>query len=217
MKVTVSIVLFALAILIVVVYIVYGRRDSCSVLRRIPTHNGTIEIVDADCAEGLPHTTDSDTIRMTEKAYASPRSSTTLVHERVHLDQKRSLSDWYDFYAREWGYTVSKHPPEGLPSSYIANLRPNPDTADAPWAYWKQRWVFFPVYSDAKRTLTNATVVVWDTQTRSVCSIPEQWKAAFCADDSCPHQFEHPHEISAEYIADGGKSPAALKLFNWRS
>jgi hypothetical protein len=162
----------------------------------------------------LPHTTSSNTIRMTEAAYASPNAGRTLVHERVHLDQKRNRNDWIAFYKDSWKYTILRNMP---PELKHIDIRPNPDTNEAPWAVWNDRYVFFPNYGQ-QRSLKGAVVRVWDLQTRTFLSEPPAaWRAFFCSNaGDCPHQYEHPHEISAEYITEGSTSPAAVKLFNWK-
>ena len=189
-----------------------GKDDDCVVLERIQTEDGTIEIVDETCQEGLPHTTDSETIRMTRAKYEGKRIDELLIHERVHLDQKRNRLKWLQFYKQFWDYDIVKESP--LPSAYTKRLRPNPDTADAPWAIWRERYVFFP-YSDGGE-LKNAKVRVWDILEKKETSIPEQWKARFCDTEmGCPHQYEHPHEISAEFITKRPRSKAAGQLFQW--
>ncbi len=187
------------------------RRDACTVLRRINTEDGVIEIVDSVCKEGLPHTTGPNTIRMTETAYNDPRQKRTLIHERVHLDQRRRRDEWIQFYKREWDYKVVRDPPV----SALADARPNPDTEDAPYAIWKDRYVFYPAYS-ANRTLKGAVVRIWDLKTGAFVQVPEAWRAFFCDGNACVHQYEHPHEIAAEYIAEGSAAPAAQKLFAWK-
>ena len=199
-------------VVIVAILLWMRRRDECTVLRHIPTDDGVIEIVDAACKEGLPHTTGPNTIRMTEAAYASPRRDSTLVHERVHLDQRRHRHEWLQFYEREWGYKLLPK----APFHCKGELRPNPDTADAPYAVWKDRYVFYPIYSQ-ERTLRGAKVKVWDLVKGAFVDVPEAWRAFFCESaDRCVHQYEHPHEIAAEYIAEGSRAPAAQKLFAWK-
>jgi hypothetical protein len=189
--------------------------DGCTVIRTVNTENGRIEIVDSACKEGLPHTTDANTIRMTESVYADKRRKTTLIHERIHLDQKRNPILWSEFYRRHWEYELKSTPPKGIPEKYIQQLRPNPDTESNPWAVWRNRWVFFPVYGP-DRSLRKATVIVWDTETERIVSPPPEWRAIFCDSNNCPRQFEHPHELAAEYSAEGSTSPASLKLFDWK-
>jgi len=186
--------------------------DECVVMETIQTEDGVIEIVDKDCKEGLPHTTDSNTIRMTKEKYAQEGLESLLVHERVHLDQKRNPQKWLNFYKQYWDYEVFLNSP--IPVEYTKSLRPNPDTAANPWAVWRQRYVFFP-YSEENGKLKDAVVRVWDILERKFVAVPEQWKARFCDADGCPYQYEHPHEISAEFIAKKQKSSAASQLMHW--
>lgn len=194
----------------IVMYVFYARK-SCNVLRRIHTNDGTIEIVDAECQEGLPHTTTMNTIRMTENVWNSERRETTLTHERVHLDQKRRPHEWEEFYRSVWNYELLTSPPAGIPS---AEIRPNPDTANKPWALWRGRYLFYPQYG-TERTLRNAPVLIWDVEKQQHVDIPPEWRSEFCLGASCPHQYEHPHELAAEYITHTSTSPSAVKLFRW--
>ena len=184
----------------------WKKKDPCAALRTILTEDGNIEIVPPSCMEGLPHTTTSNIIRMTEETYANIEKGTgkdnVLTHERVHLSQKRDPAKWEAFYREVWDYELLANPPPDLPAHYRENLRPNPDTAGKPWALWRGRYLFFPEYNES-RTLRDAVVRVWDTQTRKIVPIPSEWKAKFCGEESsgCPHQYEHPHEMAAEYIA----------------
>lgn len=189
-----------------------SSEKGCTVLRveHDAESGASVEIVDPACQEGLPHTTDSHTIRMTETVWNSTRRNAVLIHERIHLDQKRQPQEWEAFYKREWGYTVSATPPVSLPNQ----LRPNPDTAAKPWALWRSRWLFFP---EAAGALKDAPVRVWDTHHAVESSPPPEWIAFFCGSHGCPHQYEHPHEISAEMITGGDDSDAATRLFTWRN
>ena len=96
--------------------------DECRVLRVEHRDDMTIEIVDADCKEGLPHTTGPYTVRMTEEAWAHGRRTTTLVHEHVHLEQKRKPHEWYEWYRRYWDYELLTSPPPDLPIIFVNNL-----------------------------------------------------------------------------------------------
>jgi hypothetical protein len=131
-----------------------------------------------------------------------------LKHERVHLDQKLQPREWEAFYKRAWDYELLDAPPPEL----RATIRPNPDTAGRPWALWRSRWLFFP---EAAETLKGAPVRVWDLDHKSLTTPPPEWIAFFCGSRGCPHQYEHPHEISAELITEGADSEAATALFTW--
>lgn len=189
------------------------EQDDCKVLERIKTEDGTIEIVEETCKEGLPHTTNSDTIRMTKKNYESDGIKSLLVHERVHLDQKRNPEKWTKFYKQNWDYDITAKSP--LPEHLTKLVRPNPDTAAAPFAIWRERYVFFPKMKEDMK-LKTAEVQVWDLSENKEVDIPEQWKARFCDTSvGCPHQYEHPHELSAEFITLRPRSKAASQLFEW--
>ena len=208
--------MIALLILVAVVIGVYyflKRRDDCSVLQTIRHGDYDVEIVNAGCKEGLPHTTGPHTVRMTREDWEGPRRDDILRHEVVHLKQRRG-AEWRDFYKSQWGYTCSASPPDGVPTDFVARLRPNPDTAAHPWATWRDRWLFFPVFTE-DGSLRGAEVIVWDLENHRQVSIPDEWKAEFCGARGCPHQYEHPHEISAEWIAGGSDAAAAKKLFAW--
>ncbi len=199
--------------------LVLHERDDCTVLQTIPLEAGVrLEIVDDACKEGLPHTTDGHTIRMVRGIWAGPeeRRDEVLKHERIHLKQKRNLPAWYEFYRRFWEYECLATPPPGIPADLVARLRPNPDTADAPWAVWRRRWVFFPAFQrSGAPTLKGAEVLVYDLEARKVVSTPDEWRSAFCGSAGCPHQYEHPHEIAAEIHTLGSDAPASSAFFAW--
>jgi hypothetical protein len=208
-----------LLVIVIVVFIYFYTSSDCTVLQTIKLDDIIVEIVDDACKEGLPHTTGPRTIRMTRDIWEGPRRDAVLRHERVHLQQKgENGAAWLDFYEKAWGYKCSVTPPTGIPAEYIARRRPNPDTDACPWAVWRDRYVFFSAF-DESRTLRGAPVLVWDLMRGRQTAVPEEWRAEFCgAEGTCPHQFEHPHEISAEWITDGPskiKTPAAYKLFAW--
>lgn len=222
--------LFAAAVVVVIAWVymrVVESYDECTVLQTIPIGDARVEIVDNKCKEGLPHTTGPQTIRMTRGTWDGPRRAEILTHERVHLAQKQrgGAEAWRDFYEREWGYKCYADPPSGIPADLVARLRPNPDTSDSPWAVWRGRWLFFPAFTTAG-SLRDAEVIVWDLENHRQTAIPAEWRDAFCGQDSgseggCPHQYEHPHEISAEWLAVVGHgqtvtAPAAVKLFAWK-
>lgn len=214
-------ILIALCIVVLLtaysLYIYSSQSDICIIEERIKTSNGIIEIVNKECQEGLPHTTDANTIRLPRSIYESSHRKDVLIHERVHLDQKRNRSEWLDFYKTYWNYSVSPYPPNSIPIHYISSLRPNPDTSDSPWVTWNDRYVFFPTSSSNKK-LKDAKVIIWDLKQNKTTDIPREWKQMFCSTKSaCPYQYEHPHEISAEFLTNANTSLAGLQLRDWYS
>lgn len=206
--------LFCIVAAIVIVY-VYVYNDKCAVLQRYVLPYGTVEIVNPECQDGLPHTSSPTIIRMTASDWMSPRRDEILRHERVHLHQKQEPVAWRNFYRSVWGYELTNTPPPHIPSHWLDRIRPNPDTSDGPWAVWNGRYVFFPIYRDAKYSLRNATVQVWDIQEKQMVEPPPEWKQQFCnGDGDCPFQYEHPHEIAAEFITHSTHSLAAQQLLH---
>jgi len=187
--------------------------DDCHVLNTITTHNGIVRIVPDTCKEGLPHTTDANTIYLTREVWDGPNRESILIHERVHLSQKRRPELWAEFYRRHWDYTLFVAAPASLPATYIQTRRPNPDTDAAPWAVWRHRYVFFPSSTDGR--LKNAQVLVWDLDQKRLVPIPEAWYAMFCVNRAVPRQYEHPHELSAEFLTLGSGCVAADMLRSW--
>jgi hypothetical protein len=189
--------------------------SDCTVLERQVLPGGDIlELVSDECQEGLPHTTGPTTIRMTRSIAESDRRDSILTHERIHLDQKRRPDAWAHFTKSAWSYALTSDKPTGLPASYA--LRPNPDTSANPYAVWRGRYVFFSAY-DSTRRLSSAPVIIYDLQEeRELSGPPPEWKAHFCtATGRCPHQYEHPYEIAAEYMTHAMETPAAAQLTAW--
>jgi len=194
-----------------------STKYACTVLERISLDDGnTIEIVNDTCQNGLPHTTDNRTIRMTREAYDDSNVESTLKHERIHLAQKTNPEAWRRFYRDSWGYELNSLPPPDLPPKYVGDMRPNPDTADTPYVIWDGRYIFVANYSSTERTLRNARVVVYDRLLkREIQNPPPQWKARFCVEGKCPFQYEHPHELAAELWTNDSTSPAGHTLRTW--
>jgi len=155
-------------------------------------------IVPDSCEQGLPHTRAVDIIAI-PKSLPKQRLAHTLEHEKIHLFQRANPSGWAKFYRIKWRYELYTKPPVGMPSELITMRRSNPDTADSPWCCWMNLYWPVPVYqSPHKLSLSNAIVKWWNQNDGSVTSTPEEWLNFFGTDI---HQIEHPHEISAEWLA----------------
>jgi hypothetical protein len=196
------------------------KEHSCQVLETLSdpeVPGAVIEIVESTCEEGLPHTSGPNTIRIPKTFWEgadSIRRKGVLRHERIHLLQRRNPEAWLKFY-KEWNYTLHNKPPAEYPDANT--VRGNPDT-DPPFACWAGRYWFFPLYSNTVTpTLKYAETEVWDAHTHRTIDPPEQWRAFFCQEGKCPHQWEHPAEIAAEYWTDieHWKTPASVLLRNF--
>jgi hypothetical protein len=203
-------VLCGILFIILLFYVMLTPALPCKVLERLPYKDGTtIEVVNDTCLEGLPHTSNINTIVMPLSVWRSERREDTLRHELVHIRQRRDRTLWYDFYKNDWEYVPVSCPPELDRST----MRPNPDTDDTPYMAWRGRWIFIPLYNE-DRTLRNANVHVYDMKVGAFVDIPPEWTAFFSAG---LRQYEHPHEISAEFLTTRRICPASKKLYDFFS
>lgn len=175
----------------------------CSPLVKIQRKMGNtttwIWTVPNTCEQGLPHTRSIDVIAIPEQ-FPHEHLPMTLEHEKIHLLQRQMPDSWARFYKLAWDYDLYTSPPRGMPSELIELRRSNPDTADTPWCCWNSRWWSVPVYkSRTNLSLKDAPIRWWDQTTMTLhAHPPEDWIRFF---GSSIHQNEHPHEITAEYLA----------------
>lgn len=196
------------------------KNQSCTVLQTFPDsglEGAVVEIVEDSCEQGLPHTVDESRIRMKEADWTGIRKEDILRHERVHLLQRRYPDVWERFYTEKWGYTLPTS--DSTIPNEVAELmrksRSNPDTADDPYVCWQNRYWFVPVYTNMESpALKDTEVKIWDSQHKIWLSeAPQEWKTFFCGENACPHQWEHPHEISAEIIADKNELTTPARFY----
>lgn len=166
--------------------------------RKLGKLSAWIWVVPESCEQGLPHTRSSDVVAIPENMINSNISS-IMDHEKVHLLQRSMPWQWARFYRIAWNYEIYSEPPAGMPLELISMRRSNPDTANEPYACWKNRWWSVAVYnSKDDLSLKSASTKWWDQITNTVGkNPPDIWTKFF----GKLHQNEHPHEMSAEYIA----------------
>ena len=186
---------------------------NCSPIVKIRRKMGSTDVwiwtVPKTCEQGLPHTRSIDVIAIPD-GFPHSRLPSTLDHEKIHLLQRQMPESWARFYRIAWNYELYTAPPVGMPTELVEMLRANPDTADTPWCCWRGRWWSVPVYQSRKNlSLRDAPVKWWDAETGLISiTPPEDWLRFF---GSGVHQLEHPHEMTAEYLAGplrGGKLPS---------
>ena len=158
-----------------------------------------IWIVPDSCEQGLPHTRAVDVIAI-PKSFPKSRLASTIEHEKIHLYQRIMPDSWSKFYRFKWNYEIFKEPPVGMPQELKIMRRSNPDTAAAPWACWMKKFWSVPVYKNKyDLSLSKAKVMWWNQSNNTISSTPpDEWIVFFGND---VHQSEHPHEISAEFLA----------------
>ena len=149
------------------------------------------------CEQGLPHTRDKDIIAM-PKSYHGDYDR-TIEHEKVHLNQRRNLETWINFYKSSWDYEIFSEPPEFMPKELIEKRRANPDISFHPWCCWRKRWWSVPIYED-DLSLSRAPIMWYDQEQDKISDNPPvEWTNFFGNKIS---QMEHPHEISAVILSE---------------
>jgi hypothetical protein len=166
--------------------------------RKLGALSAWVWVVPQSCEQGLPHTRATDVIAIPENMIKKDLSS-VMDHEKVHLLQRLMPWQWARFYRIAWNYEIYAEPPIGMPTNLIKMRRSNPDTSFEPYACWKNRWWSVAVYNSKEDlSLRKAAVKWWDQTTNTIHNNPpDTWTDFF----GTLNQEEHPHEISAEYIA----------------
>jgi len=180
------------------------KDDNCIPLSKEYKKFGKIEswlwTMDTSCENGLPHTRAVDIIAM-PNGFSSMRFPKTIEHEKIHLYQRRNPDNWIQFYKKYWNYEIFKDAHLSMPKELTEMKRANPDTNDAPFACWKNKWWSVPVYKSSNDLkFRDCLVKWWNQETNKIhFEAPDDWVSFFGQKVS---QAEHPHEISAVYIAN---------------
>lgn len=149
------------------------------------------------CEQGLPHTRDKDIIAMPESYYGD--YDRTIEHEKVHLNQRKNLETWINFYKSSWDYEIFSEPPEFMPKELIEKRRANPDISFHPWCCWRKRWWSVPIYTE-ELSLSRSPIMWYDQKEDVILNKPPtEWINFFGNKIS---QVEHPHEISAVILSE---------------
>lgn len=171
-----------------------------------PWWSGQVLWMNPSADGGLPHTRPPGYICL-PSGLSGKMLTKTLLHERVHLHQRRYPELWNAFIYNSWTMDVWKGE---LPNKIESSRRLNPDLLPYPFFIWKNRWVSLAVYKDTTNpSLTGASTVWYDTEQKIMTSVPpDGWKDFFGGVVS----DEHPWEIAAYLITDPNKSPASKSL-----
>ena len=172
-----------------------------------PWWSGQVLWMNRTADNGFPHTRPPYYICLPSNISLTALSS-TLLHERVHLHQRRYPEKWSAFFKDKWDMKVWSGT---LPSNLEAKRRLNPDLLPIPFYIWKDKWVSLCVFKDTGIPSLGNSSTVWFDTTQKVVSTqaPDGWYDFF----GKVTNDEHPWEISAYYIADDKlKSPAKDEL-----
>lgn len=169
-------------------------------MREFGTVSAWIWTVPNSCENGLPHTRNKNVIAM-PNGWSDEDSTSTLLHESVHLFQRNFSNDWEKFYNNQWNYEIFEEPAPFIPKELIQKRRSNPDTDDKPWCRWNKRWWSVPIYDDSDNPRLNQTPIIWydEKENKMLDKPPNEWLTFFGPNIN---QIEHPNEISAVLITN---------------
>lgn len=158
-------------------------------------------ILDSTADDGLPHTRPPNLVclpaNMCKSAPASTQFKVTLVHEAMHVHQRKYKTEW-DEGCKRAGWTPLDS--EKIPAEFKERARINPDTMATPFWAWDKYHVPLPLFRRPdSASLTEAPVEWMDLRTGSLFhSPPPSFVKKY--GDSVP-QAEHPYEIYADLFS----------------
>jgi hypothetical protein len=164
-----------------------------------------IVILDSTADAGFPHTRPQNYIclpeSMCKESSATDTFKTTLIHEGIHINQRKNRAFW-EFSLNSAGWTpVEKGQ---IPDKFLDSIRLNPDTIGIPFYAFNRFHIPLPLFppSTIRPTLQNAEVKWYDTRTKSLFHEPP--KEFINKYGNNIRQSEHPYEIYAELFSDAG-------------
>lgn len=161
-----------------------------------PFPRGQIIYMMPSADAGFPHTR-GDSVICIPAYFPEAKLAHLLIHERIHLHQKKFPEKYEGFYKSRWGFTVNTYV---IPERIQKIIRLNPDTIWGPIYIWRDTWIPFSVFEREDKPNMRECSTVWYNPKGGVLlkSMPPAWKEFF-GDVS---QAEHPNELSACYGAD---------------
>ena len=123
----------------------------------------------------------------------------TLIHESIHIHQRRNKTAWDAVCAAEgWkplGATL-------VPERWRERCRINPDTMMCPFWAWQDNHVPLPMFRESPKHLGDCDVQWWDRRTNSLLHDPP--RSFVSRYGRSPPQSEHPYELLAVECAQKG-------------
>jgi hypothetical protein len=156
---------------------------------------------------GMPHTRPPNLICM-PAFFPESRRQETLIHELIHIDQRRRKEVWEAKFKREGWTPIAE---SEVPERWLRRCRLNPDTLDQRFYAWKGRYVPLPLFErEDKPELRAIQVRWWDQETGILQPQPPQ---SFIARYGTPSQPEHPRELAAVEVASTLKKLSDLDRY----
>jgi hypothetical protein len=174
-------------------------------VRSIPLLKGVeIVILDSSADSGFPHTRPYNYLclpaYMCAEAPATETFKTTLIHEGIHIHQRKFKTVWEPFFMAV-GWTPIER--EQIPDKFLKLLRLNPDTIGVPLYAFNKYHVPLPLFSESTTPSFQTVQVGWYDIRAGVLfhHPPKEFIKKYGNNINQP---EHPYEIYAELFSDAG-------------
>jgi hypothetical protein len=155
-----------------------------------------IVVLHPSADNGFPHTRPLDCVCI-HPAIVQKNLKETLIHESIHIHQRRNPSLW-DSVCRKEGW----EPCRAVPPRWVEQCRINPDTMLCPFWAWEGFHVPLPLFrSKTPSGLGDVTVQWWDRRMGSLFKEPPM---SFQNRYGANPQPEHPFEVLAVEAANEG-------------
>jgi hypothetical protein len=163
-----------------------------------------IVILDKTADNGFPHTRPPNLIcfpsSMCLETPATKKFRETLIHEAIHVHQRRHTAEWRRALEKRGWIEV---PVEIVPAEFNERVRINPDTMLAPFWSWEMYHVPLPLFKKHGTPSLGNTTVQWLDMRTGV--LHHEAPASFVkVYGSSVAQPEHPYEIYAELFSARG-------------
>jgi hypothetical protein len=153
--------------------------------------------LDPSADGGFPHTRPLDCVCIQPRVIQGDLLN-TLIHESIHIHQRRNPTLWQTTCRHEGWSPVSE-----IPQRWKERCRINPDTMSQPFWAWQDHHVPLPMFrSSQPQGLGDVDVMWWDRRMGTLFKEPPRsFQERYGAS---PAQPEHPFELLAVELSDKG-------------
>lgn len=156
-----------------------------------------VVMIDPTADGGFPHTRPLDCVCVQPAIVAADDFAKTLIHESVHIHQRRKPALWDQICRKEGWEPVATVPPR-----WRDRCRINPDTMATPFWAWEGVHVPLPMFRNDRPGIADVDVLWWDRRMDTLFHKPPgSFSSRYGAS---PAQPEHPYELMAVDVARKG-------------
>jgi hypothetical protein len=172
-------------------------------VQNIPILKGCdMVIIDSSADNGMPHTRPPNYVclpaSMCKESAASDTFKNTLIHEGIHVHQRKNKGLWESALKRAGWTPVAKGI---IPADVLSRIRLNPDTIGIPFYAFNEHHIPLPLFPPNSRATFNSVQIKW-FDTRSGALYNEAPKEFIKKYGGNINQPEHPYEIYAEIFSN---------------